>query len=157
MLIFYSSDILTEIDDVPSTISLGLLASFAERDPGRNGYTDILAGADDSEPPSRAYIDSHLWLRSMLNKILVELYGPDNAYGQPHDISHLVQNLSGQLQSWYLSVPPSQQFENTIRFPGTTESDIPDSLVREYPEASFCLSFISLLYIRRDCSRVGPC
>lgn len=106
------------MDGVPSTVSLDVLNSYAEMDPGSGG---------------RTYIDCHVWLRNMLNKILVQLYGPGNAYGQPGDLAHLVRNLSQELQSWYASRPPSQQFERGTSPPGAGQPNLPAPLVRGRP------------------------
>jgi len=63
-----------------------------------------------SQPQQDALVESHVWLRSHLNKILRLLYGTNKAYAQPDELSDLVRLLSGDLDRWYKDQPLDQHF-----------------------------------------------
>lgn len=56
------------------------------------------------------FLESHLWLRSHLNKVLQYLYSTSKAYAQPHELADLVCNLSADLRGWFQSQPLGAQF-----------------------------------------------
>ncbi|CAK7228850.1 hypothetical protein SBRCBS47491_007049 [Sporothrix bragantina] len=73
------------------------------------------------------YIENHVRLRILLNRILHLLYAPTKAYAQPHELADIVYSLTAGLREWYQAQPPDQQFVRdatvyNINQPGSTPS-----------------------------------
>ncbi|EQB54049.1 hypothetical protein CGLO_06159 [Colletotrichum gloeosporioides Cg-14] len=84
-------DILTEVDGIPSDKTF-----------------EVLTKTNDES--MSGFLESHLWLRSHLNKVLQYLYSTSKAYAQPHELADLVCNLSADLRGWFQSQPLGAQF-----------------------------------------------
>lgn len=73
------------------------------------------------------YIESHMWLRCHMNRILHLLYGTNKAYAQPHELADIVCSLSAELRQWYRSRPLEQQF---VRDATTLSMNVPPASPR---------------------------
>ena len=104
-----ASDILTEIDGFPSSASLSTLNHDIDKMQlvEHASHEDLQTEAAEE---TRFYVEHHTKLRSFLNRVLHQLYTPNKAYAQPHELADLVCGLSAELRQWYQSLPLSQQF-----------------------------------------------
>ena len=100
------SDILTELDGVPSATSPpSVNVSLSNQSKHR---------ASPSNPTHEYYIQSHIFLRLILNKVLGSLHTANEAYITPGEAGPIVSSLSIKLDTWYQSLPLEIQFSRHI-------------------------------------------
>ncbi|KAI8238999.1 Hexose transporter HXT13 [Colletotrichum sp. SAR 10_99] len=88
-------DILTEVDGIPSDKTF-----------------EVLTKTNDES--MSGFLESHLWLRSHLNKVLQYLYSTSKAYAQPHELA--------DLDMEYTVRPPDTQALRSDQAPWILES-----------------------------------
>lgn len=101
---------MTEIDGFPSSAALSILSRSIndEIEAVASITNDVLL--DDATEEAKILIDNHARLRAFLNRVLHQLYTPNKAYAQPHELADLVCSLSAELRQWYQTLPLEQQF-----------------------------------------------
>ena len=105
------SDILTEIDGVPSQRlhNIGLSMAFDTVTTPPN-----LMGSEPGPPSVHDYaiqeLHSHLRLRGYLNSVLANLYTTDRAYCRPDEVAVVLTDIARRLDVWYWSLPLEMRF-----------------------------------------------
>ncbi|KAK5058967.1 hypothetical protein LTR84_011231 [Exophiala bonariae] len=105
------SDILTEIDGVPShrLHNIGLPTAFDAVTTPPN-----LMGSEPGSSLTYDYaiqeLHSHLTLRGYLNSVLANLYTTERAYCRPDEIAANLTDIARRLDIWYWSLPLEMRF-----------------------------------------------
>ncbi|OAA63379.1 Zn(2)-C6 fungal-type DNA-binding domain protein [Niveomyces insectorum RCEF 264] len=85
-------------------------AATAARSPPTPSTTGTIVSVIDGQRPPIFYVENHVRLRILLNRILHLLYAPTKAYAQPHELADVVASLSAGLRDWYQAQAMDQQF-----------------------------------------------
>ncbi|KAN0092135.1 hypothetical protein V8E51_017982 [Hyaloscypha variabilis] len=99
------SDILTELDGVPSASSLRPITVIPPLSSGHGAVSDST---------HNYAIHSELFLRVILNKVLGGLYTANEAYITPEEAGPVISSVSIKLDTWYQSLPLEMQFSRNI-------------------------------------------
>ena len=105
-----SSDILTELDAFPSQSQHTLNRYW----PTPFHTTEVESNIPTGETDITPFIQGHLFLRDTLNRILHDLYSPDNANAAPHELGDLVDSFSTKVRQWSRGLPFDHQFAQDI-------------------------------------------
>jgi hypothetical protein len=105
------SDILTEIDGVPSqrlhNIGLSMVYDTVTTPPN-------LVGSEPGAPSNDDFVaqelNSHLRLRGYLNSVLSNLYTTERAYCRPDEVAIVLTDIARRLDVWYWSLPLNMRF-----------------------------------------------
>lgn len=115
------SDILTELDGVPPATSLPPMDISRPMSSKRGVLTN--SSAHDY------FVQSQIFLRIVLNKVLGSLYTANEAYITPEEAGPVISSLSTKLDAWYRSLPLEMQFSRNISSFNLTSRLMPPGLV----------------------------
>jgi hypothetical protein len=115
------SDILTELDGVPPATSLPPMDISRPITSKRGVFTN--SSAHDH------FVQSQLFLRIVLNKVLGSLYTANEAYITPEEAGPVISSLSIKLDTWYQSLPLEMQFSRNISSFNLTSQLMPTRIV----------------------------
>ncbi|KIX01281.1 uncharacterized protein Z518_09006 [Rhinocladiella mackenziei CBS 650.93] len=147
------SDILTEIDGIPSqrlhNIGVSLANDTVTTPPN-------LFGHDFSAPPGESHpsweLQAHLRLRGYLNSVLDNLYTANRAYCRPDDVAEPLTDIARRLDLWYWSLPLDMRFPrhpSAFLFAANRMSAPMDEVMFRYYAAVFLMNrpiLYSVLY-----------
>ncbi len=107
----WASDILSEIDGVPSqrlhNIAVSLAQETVTTSPHPLGNEQIAPTQDDALTQE---LQAHLRLRGYMNSILDNLYTLNRAYCRPEDVAVVLTDIARRLDLWYWTLPLDMRF-----------------------------------------------
>lgn len=156
------SDLLSELDDIPSTpVALLQSAAICSHENGQSNRSSDSDHYSNIENDVARLFFHHFHLRLVMNDILHELYTPSKAYTPPSVIGEAISKISRNLEDWYRSLPLNMQFSRSTV---TIHSTKPQS--RHLVRSAICMSRIQLTFclasalptiLRLPISTQSPC